>query len=88
MPNILGSAFHHMITKHEDYGSYVEKLNKLKPTLVRLSKSARVVWLNQAPTLDFDRSPIINIFMHTDKLLRYNQAAKNIFRCPHLHVTI
>ncbi len=74
-----------MIAKDEDDDSYVKKLKKLKPTLVRLSKSARVVWLNQAPTLDFHRSPIVNILMHAEKLLRYNQAAKQIFRCPQLH---
>ena len=76
-----GGALHHLINEKENYESYVKALWKLKPSLDRLSKFSRIVWLNQAPTLEFDRDPNNGFAMHSGNLFRYNQGAQKILRC-------
>jgi len=80
--SVLGNALHHMVDEDENYETYIEKLTKLKPILMRLSKAARVVWLNQFPTLEFFQPTVTNVVMNgRENLRRYNQAAQNVLRC-------
>ena len=75
-----GGALHDLVNENVDYESYVKALSKLKPSLDRLSKFARIVWLNQVPTLEFDRNPNISFTMHSSNLFNYNQVAEKILR--------
>lgn len=73
-------AVHHMvpIRSIDEYQFYQQKIVELAPILGRLANISRVIWLNQYPTLDLYGERPRNYHINSDKIYRYNKAARSV----------
>lgn len=83
-----GSSVHHMFQLHENnLRHYEEQLRKLKPTAHRLAEAGTpVIWCSQNEIIDlYVSTGAFGSGISSDKVRRYDQAARRIFRSAHTH---
>jgi len=80
---LIGSSVHHMFQLHENnLRHYEEQLRKLKPTAHRLAEAGTpVIWCSQNEIIDlYVSTGAFGSGISSDKVRRYDQAARRIFR--------
>ncbi|XP_057368446.2 N-acetylneuraminate 9-O-acetyltransferase-like [Daphnia carinata] len=78
----LGMAVWHMLqSEGADYQLYRKKLLNLAPVLDQLANESQIIWLNQYPSVDFNKE--IGVFktdgITSEKIHGYNEVARRLF---------
>ncbi|KAI9559240.1 hypothetical protein GHT06_016029 [Daphnia sinensis] len=79
----LGMAVWHMLqSEGADYQLYLKNLLNLAPVLDQLANDSQIIWLNQYPSVDFNKE--IGVFktdgIASEKIHRYNEVARRVFQ--------
>ncbi len=79
---LLGISVWYMLPdRGNDSRAFRRKLQLLEPRIRMLSRSTRILWLHQCPTLEmFGNLKADNAAIYTKKIERYNEMAGEILK--------
>ena len=76
---MTGHVLHHIGYDGEHHTVYINKLAGMKPALIQLTQTSRVIWLNQYSTLGFLSSfTDLETLMSPDKIVIFNRMVQEL----------